>query len=65
MTGNEWSQDMKFEITKILNQTPFEIIYAPENLQIVDDPSLRTAVGKFGLHYIHTWTEGGSGGTPL
>ena len=34
-------------IIKILEKTPFEIIYAPDTLQIVDDPSVRAAVGEF------------------
>ena len=27
-------------------KTPFEVTFASENIQIVDDPSLRKAVGK-------------------
>ena len=34
-------------IIKILEKTPFEITYAPDTLQIVDDPSVRAAVGEF------------------
>ena len=45
-TGNQWSQDMKSEIEKMLMKTPFEVTFASENIQIVDDPSLRKAVGK-------------------
>ena len=45
-TGNQWSQDMKSEIEKMLMKTPFEVTFASENIQIVDDPSVRKAVGK-------------------
>ena len=45
-TGNQWSEDMKNEIIKIINKTPFEITFADENLPVVDDSSIRLAVGK-------------------
>ena len=45
-TGNQWSEDMKNEIVKIINKTPFEITFADENLLIADDSSIRLAVGK-------------------
>ena len=45
-TGNQWSQDMKSEIEKMLMKTPFEVTFASENIQIFDDPSLRKSVGK-------------------
>jgi len=43
-TGNQWSDDMKVEIQQTLQKTPFEVIYAPEDIQVVDDPSLRKAL---------------------
>ena len=46
-TGNQWSDDMKVEIQQTLQKTPFEVIYAPEDIQVVDDPSLRKALGKY------------------
>ena len=45
-TGNQWSQDMKNEIEKMLMKTPFEVTFASDDVQIVDDPSVRKAVGK-------------------
>ena len=43
-TGNQWSEDMRTQIRQTLAQTPFEVIYAPEDIQVVDDPSLRKAL---------------------
>jgi len=45
-TGNQWSDDMKSQIVKVLEQTPFKVSYAPQGIQVVDDPSLRKALGK-------------------
>ena len=45
-TGNQWSEDMKCEIVKMINKTPFEITFADENLTVADDSSIRLAVGK-------------------
>jgi len=45
-TGRQWSHDMKDEIVKLLQNNPqFEVVYAPEHVQVVDDPSLRQALG--------------------
>ena len=46
-TGNQWSDDMKVQIQQTLSRTPFDVIYAPEDIQVVDDPSLRKALGKY------------------
>ena len=45
-TGNQWSADMRQKIVEILQSTPFQVIYAPQEIQVVDDPSLRKALSK-------------------
>ena len=50
-TGNQWSVDMKTNIVQVLGKTPFEIVYAPNDVQVVDDPSLRQALGTLFVIY--------------
>lgn len=46
-TGNQWSQDMKDKVVEVLDQqTRFQVVYAPQDIQVVDDASLRKALGK-------------------
>ena len=58
-TGNEWSQDMKENVVKVLKNTTFDVAYAPKNIQVVDDSSLRQVLSKifFGLNY--KWFQNG------
>ena len=51
-TGNEWSDDMRKEIVKILEKSPFEVIYVPKDIQVVDDRSLRKALGMHDCLYL-------------
>ena len=46
-TGNEWSQDMKENIITVLKNTTFDVVYAPQDIQVVDDPSLRQVLSKY------------------
>ena len=54
-TGNEWSHDMKENIVKVLQNTKFEVVYAPQNIQAVDDPSLRQVLGTY-LTVLYSYT---------
>jgi hypothetical protein len=46
-TGRQWSDDMKVAIIRILEKTPFQVFSPPEDLLVVDDASLRIALGNW------------------
>ena len=46
-TGRQWAHDMKDQIVQIFERAPFEeVVFSPEDIKVVDDPSLRKALGK-------------------
>ena len=54
-TGNEWSQDMKENIISVLKNTTFDVVYAPKDIQVVDDPSLRQVLSKYFKGAVAPW----------